>query len=144
LQEPPLKGVRPGSPFARPKRVFVDAKILNVHDPKLARKAYVGYLVHGEGIQGAKEVKETESDDAEVRAVLFAIEELGGKIGRMTIVCDHESVVSEANREAVKNPSTLMRELRKELGRNRKTIKLRALQANPAHAVVTAYVNSLK
>ncbi|HME18992.1 MAG TPA: hypothetical protein VKF15_04580 [Nitrososphaerales archaeon] len=132
------------NPLARPQRVYVDAKILNVHDPALPRKAYVGYLVHGEGRQGAREAEETESDDAEVRAILFAIEELRDTIGRMTIVCDHESVVSEANKETARNPSPLMRELRETLVRNRKTIKLRALQANPAHAVVTAYVNSLR
>jgi ribonuclease HI len=136
--------VRLVNPFAGPKKVYVDAKILNVHDPRLPRKAYVGYLVHGDGRQGAREVEEMESDDAEVRAILFAIEELRGTVGRMTIVCDHESVVSEANREVARDPSPLMRELRETLGRNRKTIRLRALQANPAHAVVTAYVNSLK
>jgi len=131
-------------PIARPTKVYVDAKILNVHDPTIPRKAFVGYLVDGEGKQGAKQVEETESDDAEIRAILFAIEELQGTTRRLTIICDHESVVAEANREEVRKPSPLLLELREKLSRNRKRIELRALQANPAHGVVTAYVNSLK
>ncbi|HYC11654.1 MAG TPA: hypothetical protein VEC02_03230 [Nitrososphaerales archaeon] len=128
----------------KPKRVYVDAKILNVHDPTLARKAYVGYLVDRDGRLGVRQVEETESDDAEVRAILFAILELKDTIGHMTIICDHESVVAEANKEEVRNPSPLMRELRETLKKNRKTICLQGLQANPAHGIVTAFVNALK
>lgn len=131
-------------PLAKPKKVYVDAKILNVHNPALPRQAYVGYLVDGGGRHNAKQVEATESDDAEILAILFAIDELKGIFGRMTIVCDHESVVSEANRENVKSPSLKMQELRETLSKNRKTIELRALQANPAHGVVTAYVNALR
>ena len=132
------------SPLARPKKVYVDAKILNVHDPALTRRAFVGYVVEGGRRKGARQVDETESDDAEVRAILFAIGELKDSLGSMTIVCDHESVVTEANRESVKNPSPLMKELRETLHRHGKSIELRALLANPAHGVVTAYVNSLR
>jgi ribonuclease HI len=130
--------------FAKPIRVYVDAKILNVHDPDLPRRAFVGYVVEGDRRSGAKEVAETESDDAEVRAILFAIDELAGAAGRLTVICDHESVVAEANRDRVRKPSPLMQELRETLARRRKTVELRVLQANPAHGVVTAYVNSLK
>jgi len=137
-------GVRLPGALARPIKVFVDAKILNVHDPSLPRRAYVGYIVEQDGRHGAKQVEDTESDDAEVRAILFAIDELKGAARRMTIVCDHESVVSEANRDEVRNPSPPMQLLRDTLARNRKNLELRALQANPAHGVVTAYVNSLE
>jgi len=123
-----------------PPRVYVDAKILNMHDPSLTRQAYVGYIVEGKGRQNVREVEATESDDAEVLAILFAIEELKGSLGRFTVVCDHESVVSEANKDAVKNPSDLMRRLRDTLRENR-SVKLEALMANPAHGVVTEYVN---
>lgn len=120
--------------------MYVDAKILNMHDPSLPRQAFVGYVVEGDGRHDVKEVEATESDDAEVLAILFAIDELKGSLGRFTIVCDHESVVSEANRDAVKNPSSLMERLRGALQESR-TIRLEVLKANPAHGVVTEYVN---
>ena len=125
---------------AKPPKVYVDAKILNMHDPSLPRQAYVGYVVEGDGRQNVKEVEAAESDDAEVLAILFAMDELKGALGRFTVVCDHESVVSEANREAVKNPSDLMQRLREALREN-SSVKLEALMANPAHGVVTEYVN---
>ncbi|HUK79544.1 MAG TPA: hypothetical protein VLU91_02645 [Nitrososphaerales archaeon] len=127
----------------RSPRVYVDAKILNMHDPALAREAYVGYLVGENGRRSAKKVDATESDDAEILAILFAIEELEESYGRFTVVCDHESVVSEANRAEVKHPSELMEKLRRALKEN-PSIKLQALMANPAHAVVTEFVNRTK
>jgi hypothetical protein len=127
---------------AKPVRVYVDAKILNMHDKNLPREAYVGYLTE-KGDRGAKRVDAKESDDAEVLAILFAIEELRGKIGRITVVCDHESVVSEANRDEVSKPGPFMEELRRVL-RQDKSVNLVVLQANPAHKVVTEYVNAQK
>ena len=121
-------------------RVYVDAKILNMHDPSLPRQAYVGYVAEGGGRRNVKEVEATESDDAEVLAVLFAIDELRGSLGRFAVVCDHESVVSEANRETVRRPSELMERLRQVLKEN-PSVTLEALKANPAHGVVTEYVN---
>ncbi len=129
--------------WSKPPRVYVDAKILNMHDPSLPREAYVGYLVEGSGRQNVKRVEATESDDAEVLAILFAVEELKGSLGSFTVVCDHESVVSEAKRDEVKRPSRLMETLREVLKENR-SVSLEALKANPAHGVVTAYVNGLK
>ena len=129
--------------FSKTPKVYVDAKILNMHDPALQREAYVGYLVDGSGKHNVKSVKATESDDAEVLAIIFAIEELKDSLGRFTIVCDHESVVSEANRKGVKNPNPLMEQLRKTLRENQ-SVQLRVLQANPAHGIVTAYVNAEK
>jgi hypothetical protein len=129
--------------FSKSTKVYVDAKILNMHDPGLPREAYVGYLVEGNGRRNATKVDATESDDAEVLAILFAIEELKNSLGRFTIVCDHESVVSEANREGVKNPNPLMELLRGTLREN-PSVQLRVLQANPAHGIVTAYVNAEK
>ena len=128
---------------SRSARVYVDAKILNMHDPTLPREAYVGYVVDGKGIREVKRVEATESDDAEVLAVMFAIGELKDSLGRFTIVCDHESVVSEATRDSVKNPSELLRQLREMLSEN-PSVKLEVLQSNPAHQVVTEYVNALK
>jgi hypothetical protein len=129
--------------FSGPTRVYVDAKILNMHDPALRREAYVGYLVEGSGRSNAKRVDAIESDDAEVLAILFAIEELKDSLGRFTVVCDHESVVSEANKEDVNNPNQLIEQLRTTLHRN-PSVQLRVLQANPAHGIVTAFVNAEK
>lgn len=129
--------------FSKSPKVYVDAKILNMHDPALQREAYVGYLVEGSGTNNAKKVEATESDDAEVLAILFAIEELKDSLGGFTIVCDHESVVSEANREEVKSHNPLMERLRLTLREN-PSVQLRALRANPAHGIVTAYVNADK
>ncbi|HEV2226717.1 MAG TPA: hypothetical protein VGR56_07940 [Nitrososphaerales archaeon] len=129
--------------FSKTPKVYVDAKILNMHDPALLQEAYVGYLVEGSGEHNAKRVDATESDDAEVLAILFAIEELRDSLGGFTIVCDHESVVSEANREGAKNSNQLMEQLRRTLREN-PSVQLRVLQANPAHGIVTAYVNGEK
>jgi len=131
-------------PRNKSKTVYVDAKILGRHDPNLPHKAYVGYFVDGGGRKDAKGVNAEESDDAEVEAILFAIEGLAGAFAHMTIVCDHQSVVSEANRRDVKKSSSRMQELRNILRLNRSSIKLKALKANPAHKVVTEYVNKLK
>jgi hypothetical protein len=128
---------------SRPTRVYVDANILNMHDPALPREAFVGYVVERDGRQNVKKVEAVESDDAEVLAILFAIDELKNSIGRFTVVCDHESVVSEANRDQVKNPSGLMARLRGTLREN-PSVSLEALKANPAHGVVTEFVNSLQ
>lgn len=129
--------------WSKPPRVYVDAKILNMHDPALPREAYVGYVVEGGGRRGGNKVDATESDDAEVLAILFAIDELKDSLGRFTVVCDHESVVSEAKRKAVKKPTPLMERLRRTLDEN-PSVELEALQANPAHGIVTEYVNQLK
>ncbi len=129
---------------AKPPRVYVDAKILNMHDPSLKREAYVGYVVEGTGESNVRMENAEETDDAEVLAVLFAIEELKDRFGRLTIVCDHESVVSEANKEEeIKNPSELMRRLRRTLDAT-PSIRLEVLKTNPAHKVVTEYVNRIK
>lgn len=129
-------------------KVYVDAKILNMHDPALHREAYMGYVVDGSGKSEASkiEVNETEvleSDDAEVLAILFAIDRLKGSLRKFVVVCDHESVVSEANREEAKNPSAFMKRLRETLQENRRSVSLEALMANPAHGVVTEYVNRM-
>jgi hypothetical protein len=124
-------------------KVYVDAKILNRHDVALEHEAFVGYIVEGSGKKDAKQVEAEESDDAEVLAVLFAIEGLNDGTQELTVVCDHESVVSEATRDEVKKPSKCMSELR-ELIKKNPNVHLQALLANPAHKVVTDYVNETK
>ena len=120
-------------------RVFVDAKILGMHDKSLPKRAYVGYVVEKTGEHLEEPVNAEQSDDAEIQAILFAIDSLKGKFDRMTIVCDHQSVVSEANREVVKHPSEWLVRLRSALEDT--SLELEALQSNPAHKTLTEYVN---
>ena len=126
----------------RSSSVYVDAKIKGMHDKTLPKKAYVGYFVEGLSLHDAKLVDADETDDAEIQAILFAIEKLGTEFNPLTVICDHQSVVSEANRESVKKPGPWLRKLRKVLLEN-PGITLRALQMNLAHKVVTDYVNGL-
>ena len=125
----------------RRRKVYVDAKIINVHDPKLPRKAFVGYMVEGGG-SNARESTATESDDAEVDAIIFAIDDLEGDHGQITVICDHESVVSEALLKDPGRQSAAIVRLRQVLDKN-KWARLEVLKANPAHKVVTEFVNSL-
>lgn len=122
------------------KKAYVDAKILNIHDPTLPRVAFVGYLVDGTDEHHEKSVAATETDDAEIEATLFAMEDLAGKFRRLAVVCDHESVVSEARRESVKNPSPLLAKLRAML-HNNPSVHLEPLKTNPEHKYLTEYVN---
>lgn len=128
--------------FSRSKKVYTDAKILNMHDPTLPRVAFVGYLVERTDEHHEKPVKATETDDAEIEATLFAIEDLVSKFRRLVVVCDHESVVSEANRESVKNPSPLLAKLRATL-HNNPSVHLEPLKTNPEHRYLTEYVNQV-
>lgn len=122
-------------------RVYVDAKIVGIHDPALERKAFVGYIIPDSSFQNAKLVNALETDDAEIEAILFAIETLAKSDFPITIVCDHESVVSEATKEMIKKSSDRMKELRKLLQEKRKYVKLKHRESNPAHKIVTEYVN---
>ncbi len=124
--------------------VYVDAKIVGAHDAALAKNAFVGYYVELSGEHKEKPVEAYESDDAEIHAILFAVEDLKQKLGSLRIICDHQSVVSEANRVAVKNPSPLLVRLRDVMRENETNIRLVAIQYNLAHGTLTEYVNSRK
>jgi len=127
---------------SRPHRlVYVDAKILNAHEKTLEKRAYIGFVVVG-GNRAAKRVRVRESDDAEVLAATFAIQSLLETTDRFTVVCDHQSVVSEANRESVKRPSRHLAKLRRLLRAN-PGVELRMIETNPAHEALTEYVNGL-
>jgi len=126
--------------LSRSKKVYVDAKILNIHDPTPPRAAFVGYLVEGTDEHHEKSVEATETDDAEIEAILFAMEDLVGKFRRLVVVCNHESVVSEANRKSVKNPSPMLVKLRAMRDKN-PSVRLEPLKTNPEHRFLTEYVN---
>jgi len=124
-------------------RVFVDAKIIGMHDKQSPKSAYVGYYVQDLGFHREIPIEASESDDAEIQAILFAIDDLKERFVRITVVCDHESVVSEAKRDSVKKPTPLLEKLRKIL-RDNPRISLEALGSNLAHRYLTLYVNELK
>ena len=122
----------------------MDAKILNRHEPALPKVAFVGYFVEGTGEHQERRVASTESDDAEIEAILFAIESLESRFRRFTVISDHQSVVSEANREKVKKPSELLARLRDTLKEKSPSIRLEPLKFNPAHQTLTEFVNRQK
>ena len=123
--------------------MYVDAKILGMHDKSLPKRAYVGFVVEGTGDHLEESVPAEETDDAEIQAILFAIRNLRGRFRKISIVCDHQSVVSEARKEEVKHPSPLLVELRNTLDAD-SSLSLEALQTNPAHKTLTEYVNRVR
>ena len=127
-------------------RVYVDAKILGRNDPNLPKRTLVAYKVeNSELLQGVRGVDAEETDDAELHAILFAIRELKGRLKQFTIICDHESVVSEANRQPKETPKTnpILKEIREELKAN-PSIKLKVFAINPAHTLLNQYLEKEK
>lgn len=122
-------------------QVYVDAKIIGMLDKSLKKRAYVGYFAPESNAQNAKPVEAEETDRAEIQAILFAIDELGNGVDHKKIICDHQSVVSEATRPNVKKPSPLLSKLRNVLEAKKPVVELEALQSNLAHKIVTEYVN---
>lgn len=125
-------------------RVFVDAKIVGRDNPGGPMTTYVGYVVEGSDLRDGRQVDDAfETDDAEIEAILFAIRDLNGSLREFVVVCDHQSVVSEATRpdwKVGKKPE--IDELRRTLSGS--GVKLEALQSNPAHGFLTEYVNRQK
>ena len=134
--------------LVRRKRVYVDAKIVGMENSK-NRTVYVGYKVEGTNLKGARRVEPSaeeilETDDAEIHAILFAIEEMKeNKIQKFDVICDHQSVVSEALRKDKEPKNKLLIHLRK-IRDDNPMIGLRALQFNQAHKVVTDFANEQK
>ena len=123
--------------------VHVDAKIVGMHDKNLPKKAFVAYVVIDTNLKGYEVVDATETDDAEIEAIRFAIEKLRSKFDSLTIICDHESVVSEANKKLEVSTNSRLNNLRKLLSENG-SVKLKPLGKNHAHQVLTEFVNELK
>lgn len=129
-------------PETRGLRVFVDAKIVGRHDPSLPKRTFVAYLVDDSpSSQGVKEVVAPETDDAELHAVAFALDQLKDKFERFTIICDHESAVSIINRReprlAEKRP--ILQSIIEVL-KSHPSIQVVQLTKNPAHSLLNAYL----
>ncbi len=124
-----------------PSKVFVDAKILGRHDPTLQKTTFVAYSVENSDLEGVREVVADETDEAELNAVLFAIQELKARFERFNVICDHESIVSEINRETGHGRETrpLLLQIREELKAN-PGIRVELLENNPAHRVLNRHI----
>ena len=134
--------------LSRRPRVFVDAKIVGMDGKH--RRVYVGYkMEESPSWQNATQVVEPESevfetDDAEARAIQFAIEDLQKKeVRRFIVVCDHQSVVSEILRKDGKPKNSFLANLQDVIG-DGSVIGLEPLESNLAHKIVTDFVNSRK
>lgn len=113
--------------------VYVDATISNRQDPALPKETFVAYVVEGSQLRGVRKVEASETDDAEIQAILFTIDELKGRLDRFVAFCDHESVVSEVNRESEETPplNQLLQEVRSRL-RSNPSIRIELFKTNPA------------
>jgi ribonuclease HI len=129
--------------------VYVDAKIEGMHDATSQKKAFVGYVVERSNVQpGFLPVEEQETDEAEERAILFAITELKDRIKKFTVICDHESAVTKVNwkgddRKKVKKDKVLP-EIWRALDERHGSIRVRALKANPAHRFLNQRLKELE
>lgn len=122
-------------------RVYVDATISNMQDSALTRETLIGYVVEGLELRGVKNIEANETDEAELSAILFAMDELKGKLKQFVIFCDHKSVVSEINREPrnAKMKKPLYQKVRTQLLTN-PTIQVEWFKTNPAHKHLKQYL----
>ena len=85
-----------------PPRVYVDAKIIGRHEPSGAKNSFVAYFSEEARVHGFSPVDADQTDEAELKAIAFAIKELRGKIHTFTIMSDNESVVSQISRALIR------------------------------------------
>ncbi len=127
-------------------RVCVDARIEGIQDPNLPRTTYVVYIVeNAPGLQGFDKVDANETDDAELHAIAFAIQQLKDKLKQFTVFSDHEPAVSQIllkDRSGGKKRPILL-EILDELESN-SSIRVELFGKNPAHRVLNKYVADLK
>jgi hypothetical protein len=127
-------------------QVYVDARVEGVQDPKLPRTAYVAYIVDDAPAQrGFAQVDARETDDAELHAIAFAIQQLKDKLDDFTVLCDHEGAVSQIilrDKSGAKKRPILL-EILNELESN-PLIHVELFDKNPAHRVLNEYVAALK
>lgn len=116
-----------------PVRVYVDAKILGRHEPSPGKNSFVAYSSEDERLQRFSRVDADQTDEAELKAIAFAIKELKGKLQSFRIVCDNESVVSQVIRKLRRTSSrSVLPEILAEMDAN-PGISIEFLGKNPAH-----------
>jgi hypothetical protein len=97
------------------------------------------------GLQGFGKIDAYETDDAELHAIAFAIQQLKGKLKQFTVLSDHEPAVSQIllkDRSGGKKRPILL-EILNELDSN-SSIRVELFSKNPAHRVLNKYVADLK
>ena len=129
--------------------VYVDAKITGMHDTALPKEAFVGYVVEGrEDLSDFDQVPAGETDEAEERAIRFAIMELRDRLKKFAVICDHESAVTKVNwkgndRNKGKKDNVLP-DIWKVLDEKKGSIKVKPLGGNPAHAYLNRKLKELE
>jgi ribonuclease HI len=116
------------------------------HDVALPHKTLVAYVVEGrEELRNVKEVEGVyETDEAELKAIAFAIAELKERLDNFTILCDNESVVSEIKRGVARPRSRpALSEIQAEIKSRLGNIKIELLN-NPADKLLNEYVVAAK
>ena len=103
-----------------------------------------GYVVEGSPeLNDVCLVKADQSDEAELEAVAFAIQELKEKLHRFTVISDHESVVSEIKRGRAR-PSSRPRLAQVQLElESHQSIQVDFLGKNPAHTLLNQKKHAL-
>jgi hypothetical protein len=127
--------------------VYVDAKLTGIHEPSLRRKAFVGYIVEGrEDLTGFQEVRATETDEAEERAILFAVTDMRNRLRKFTVICDHESAVLKVNGKGEERKKAkkdvVLPEIWRAIDENG-SIEVKALGGNPAHTLLNRRLKEL-
>jgi len=72
------------------RRVYVDAKIIGRHTAGTGKNSFVAYCSEDYGVQGFASVEADQTDEAELKAIGFAIKELQGIHPKFTIMCNNE------------------------------------------------------
>jgi ribonuclease HI len=128
--------------FVKGPRVFVDAKIVGRHEREAPQRTIIAYVVEGrDELKNATKVKADETDDAELHAIAFAIQELKNKLAEFRVICDNEYVLSviikENQKTARKRPilSQLLAEKRENPGG-----QVELLENNPAHKFLSKWL----
>ncbi len=124
--------------------VFVDAKIIGRHEPTPGKNSFVAYFSEDAGLHGFSPVDADQTDEAEFKAIAFAIKELKDRLQSFRIMCDNESVVSQIDRKLARPSSRLvLREILEEMEANR-GINVEFFGKNPAHSFLNQEIARLQ
>lgn len=124
-------------------RVYVDAKIIGRHMEGTGKNSFVAYCSEDYGVQGFASVEADQTDEAEFKAIDFAIKSLKGKLPKFTIMCDNESVVSQISRALVRPSSRpVLAEILSEKEAN-SGISIEFFGKNPAHSLLNKEIARL-
>jgi ribonuclease HI len=125
-------------------RVYVDAKILGRDKPITGKNSFVAYFSEDAGIRGFSHVDADQTDEAEFKAIAFAIKDLKERLPAFTILCDNESVVSQISRALIKPSSRpVLSEILAEK-RSNPGIGVEFFGKNPAHSLLNQEIAKLQ